>query len=157
MQPLLDKVKFVSSDAERLLAIEAQADAALVSDTLPLRANLSALENIAVVPQYRRNLSAENATQIAWVLLSLVKCTDCALKRDPDLTHEERFLTKLLRAVVLAPPAILVDRPGQLLPDTRYPEFLEATLALLEGQYDHCIILDYQWNAPLYSSHASGT
>ncbi len=138
-------------DAERRALVEAHPEAALVSEALPLRANLSVLENIAIVPQYRQDMDYEPAADLAWTLLARLKHTDCAFKRDPALTGEERFVAKLLRACVLRPPIILIDRPALLLPDTHYPPFLERTLQALEGDYETCWIVDYAWNAPLYA------
>jgi ABC-type polar amino acid transport system ATPase subunit len=141
----------VGADAERRSLIETRPESAVVTNDLPLRANLSVLENIAIVPQYRRNMRYEAAADQAWGLLSLLGQTDAAFKRDPDLNHEERFCAKLLRAVILSPPIILIDRPGQLLPDTHYPPFLDRTLAALEGRFEQCWIVDYSWNEPLYA------
>jgi ABC-type lipoprotein export system ATPase subunit len=119
-----------------------------VFETLPLRANLSVLENITVVLQYRTNSYIGEANDIAWRLLGLLNRKDCAEKRDPDLDYEERFVAKLLRAVVLQAPLILIDRPAQLLPDTNYPFFLNATLLALEGKFEQCWILDYAGTSP---------
>jgi ABC-type polar amino acid transport system ATPase subunit len=126
-------------------------EAAVVSESLPLRANLSVLENIAIVPQYRQNTPFAQAADLAWNLLATTGNTDCAPKRDPDLTGEERFIAKLLRALILTPPIILIDRPAQMLPDTHYPPFLETVLDRLEGHYEQCWIADYAWNEPLYA------
>ena len=60
----------------------------------------------------------------------------------------------MLRAIVLSPPIILIDRPAQLLPDTNYPFFLNTLLLALEGRFEQCLILDYAWNAPLYTSRS---
>lgn len=116
-----------------------------------MRANLSVLENIAIVPQYRHNMAYDEAADQAWSLLAAVDKTDCAFKRDPDLSHEQRFVAKLLRAVIRSPTIILIDRPALLLPDTHYPPFLDATLALLEDRMNQCWIVDYAWNEPLYA------
>lgn len=137
--------------AARQALLDEHPDAALVSDGLPLRANLSVLENICIVPQYRQNLDYVAAADQAWALLALLDRTGCAFKRDPDLDCEERFIAKLLRAVILSPHIILIDRPALLLPDSDYPPFLEATLQSLEGRFSQCWILDYQWNEPLYA------
>lgn len=142
---------WLNDAAEREAAIRALPEATLVSVELPLRANLSVLENIAIVPQYRQNLSYERAAEQAWALLARLNQTDCALKRDPSLNCVERFVAKLLRAVILQPPIILIDRPALLLPDVHYPSFLATTLQALEGVYEDCRILDYTWNAPLYA------
>jgi ABC-type lipoprotein export system ATPase subunit len=144
-------LKWVAGAAERHALIEANPHSALVSEGLPLRANLSVLENIAIVPQYRQNLRYDAAADQAWGLLALLGRTAAAFKRDPDLDYEERFIAKLLRAVILTPPIILIDRPAQMLPDTHYPPFLDATLATLDGRFEQCWIVDYPWNEPLYA------
>lgn len=148
------RVVMLAGNAERLALIEQYPRAAMVSEDLPLRANLSVQENITVVLQFRTNSYIGEANDIAWDLLKLVNSTDCAQRRDPELSTEERFIAKLLRAVVLTPPIILIDRPAQLLPDTNYPFFLNRTLLALAGKFEHCLILDYAWNAPLYNSRA---
>ena len=148
------KVILLASDAERRRLIEEHSQAILVSENLPLRANLSVLENLTVVLQFRTNTYIGEANDSAWKLLTQAGYTACAEQRDPDLTYEERFVAKLLRAIVLAPPLIMIDRPAQLLPDTNYPFFLNRLLLALEGRFEHCWILDYTWNAPLYNSRA---
>ena len=148
------RVVMLAGNAERLALIEQHPRAAMVSEDLPLRANLSVLENITMVLQFRTNTYIGEANDIAWNLLTLVNSTDCAQRRDPDLSTEERFIAKLLRAVVLTPPVILIDRPALLLPDTNYPFFLNRTLLALAGKFEQCLILDYIWNAPLYNSRA---
>lgn len=140
----------MADDAARRALIEAHPQAALVSETMPLRANLSVLENIAIVPQYRDDLPYAAAADLAWGLLARLGRTDCAFRRDPALDCVERFVAKLLRACIRRAPIILVDRPALLLPDIHYPPFLEATLEALEGEYETCWIVDYAWNAPLY-------
>jgi ABC-type lipoprotein export system ATPase subunit len=146
------RVVMLAGNAERQRLIESHPEAGLVSETQPLRANLSVLENITMVLQFRTNTYLGEANDIGWELLSLVGHTDCANKRDPDLDYEERFVAKLLRAVVIAPPMIMIDRPAQLLPDTDYPAFLQRTLTALDQRFAQCWILDYTWNAPLYRS-----
>ncbi len=148
------RVVLLAGDAERRQVIEEHPQAILVSESLPLRANLSVLENLTVVLQFRTNTYIGEANDTAWKLLTQAGYTACAEQRDPDLTYEERFVAKLLRAIVLTPPIILIDRPAQLLPDTHYPFFLNRLLLALEGRFEQCWILDYAWNAPLYNSRA---
>lgn len=153
-QAVRKRVVMLAGNVERERLIAQHPDAMLVSETQPLRANLSVLENITVVLQFRTNTYLGEASDKAWKLLDLVQRTGCAEKRDPDLDYEERFIAKLLRAVVLEPSLILIDRPAQLLPDSNYPYFLQRTLAALDAHYLQCWILDYAWNAPLYRSRA---
>jgi predicted ABC-type transport system involved in lysophospholipase L1 biosynthesis ATPase subunit len=141
---------WVAGDAERRAALAEHPLAALVSPELPLRANLSALENIALVPQYRRNLGWDAAATEAMGLLEQLDCAACAGKRDAGLTHEERFQVKLLRAVAGTPALVVIERPGYLLPDTHYPRFVDASLAAVQDRLGSCTIIDYVWNAPLY-------
>jgi predicted ABC-type transport system involved in lysophospholipase L1 biosynthesis ATPase subunit len=143
-------VTWVEDDAARQAAIAARPQAALVSAELPLRANLTALENIALVPQYRRDLRWADASVEAMALLEQLGCAGCAGKRDAGLTHEERFRVKLLRAVAGAPALVVIERPGYLLPDTHYPPLVEAALAALQDRFGEGMVIDYAWNAPLY-------
>jgi len=148
------RVVLLSGDTERRQLIEEHPQAVLVSESLPLRANLSVLENLTIVLQFRTNTYIGEANDTAWKLLTQAGYTECAEQRDPDLSYEERFVAKLLRAMVLTPPIIMIDRPAQLLPDTHYPFFLNRLLLALERHFEQCWILDYAWNAPLYSSRA---
>src|SRR5258708_9555666 len=148
------RVVMLAGDAERRRLIDERPEAILVSENLPLRANLSVLENITVVLQFRTNTYIGEANDTASKLLTQAGHAACAEQRDPDLTYEERFVAKLLRAMVLSPPIILIDRPAQLLPDTNYPFFLNKLLLALDGRFEPCWILDYAWNAPLYNSRA---
>ena len=143
-------MRWVADDGERRAFVAAHPESILVSPDMPLRANLSVLDNIALIPQYRANLHYDAAADQAWSLLLRAEKSGVAFKRDPDLSHEERFVAKLLRAAIAAPPVILVDRPGMLLPDLHYPPYLEALLATLADALNACWILDYRWNAPLY-------
>lgn len=140
----------MADDASRRAFISEHHDTILVSPDMPLRANLSVLDNIALIPQYLANLDYEAAADQAWTLLLLAGQEGAAVKRDPDLSHEERFVAKLLRAAIGNPPVILVDRPGMLLPDTHYPPYLFNLLEKLADSLNDCWILDYRWNEPLY-------
>lgn len=136
-------------------AATAKDEIARVSPDLPLRANLSMLDNIALIPQYRANQSYEKAADQAWTLLLAAGYQDSFAKRDPDLSHAERCVAKLLRAAIGQPPIILIDRPAMLLPDTNYPPFLFALLEKLAEHLNACWIVDYQWNQPLYPDLSS--
>ncbi len=141
----------MEDDAQRRKFLSDNGEVALVSPDMPLRANLSVLENIGVIPQFHQNLSYLDAADIAWNLLLAAGHTDMAYKRDPDLSHAERFVAKLLRAAVSAPSIILIDRPGMLLPDVHYPPFIDGLLGRLASHLNDCWIVDYRWNEPLYA------
>ncbi len=120
---------------------------------MPLRANLSVLDNIALIPQYRHNQDYASAAASAWQLLLCTGLEGCALKRDPQLTPMERCIALLLRSAIERPPIILIDRPALLLPDTFYPTYLGDQLQRLADYLNDCWILDYRWNEPLYPPH----
>lgn len=145
-----------SADQQRAFLDEHAAitrdDIALVSPDLPLRANLSVLDNIALIPQFRHNLKYDQAADMAWSLLESAGHQACHAKRDPALTHTERFVAKLLRATIAQPPIILIDRPAMLLPEVNYPPVLLALLKQLESRLNTCWIIDYQWNRVLYDA-----
>lgn len=146
----------MADDAARRVFIDARMAmpeyTAMIAADMPLRANLSVIENIAVVPQYHRNLGYADAIDEAWNLLLACGHTDAAYKRDPALSHAERFVAKLLRAVASHPAHLLIDRPALLLPDTHYPPYVEDMLNRLDDQLNDCWIVDYTWNAPLYNA-----
>lgn len=103
-----------------------------------------------MVPQFLHNLRYEDAANQAWSLLNLLGSTDSAFKREPDLSHAERFIAKLLRAVIFKPETILIDRPSLLLPDIFPPPFIERTIKALDGQLNQCLVIDYDWHKPLW-------
>ena len=74
MAMLATGVEFIwaANDEERLQAITDHRDAGLVSATLPLRANLTVLENIAIVPEFRDGMNSRIALDRAWSLLERV-------------------------------------------------------------------------------------
>jgi len=121
-----------------------------VSPELPLRVNLTALENIALIKQYHLNLSWKQASVDAQQLLDQCGHGDVAMKRDEDLTPTQRFAVKMARAMMLARPLLVIDRPAELLADTPYPKLLATMLGSLANKLPDHQILDYDWNKPLY-------
>ena len=140
----------MAGTTQRVAFLAAHADAALVSAEMPLRANLSVLDNIALIPEYRDNVPYDAAADATWQLLLMAGIEDCAFKRDPDLDSAQRFAAKLLRAAIARPPIIMIDRPGLLLPDQHHPSHVAALLARLGEHLNTCWIVDYAWNRPLY-------
>ena len=124
-------------------------DVARVALNLPLRANLSALDNIALIPLYQRHYGAVEANLQAHTLLAQLGHADIAPLRDPDMTPAQRFVTQLARALMLKRPRLVIDRPGAMLYDVPYPLFIRqlAAQADLSGTWE---IYDFSWNQVLY-------
>jgi ABC-type sugar transport system ATPase subunit len=125
-------------------------DVACVSLDLPLRANLSALDNIALIPLYQRHLGAAESARQAQAMLDQLGYADIALLRDPDMAPAQRFVTKLARACMLKRPRLVIDRPGAMLYDVPYPAFIEqlAARAAMSSTWE---IFDFNWNQALYN------
>jgi ABC-type polar amino acid transport system ATPase subunit len=122
---------------------------ARVALDLPLRANLSALDNIALIPLYQRHYGALEAGQQAQALLAQLGHADIAALRDPDMTPAQRFVTQLARALMLKRPRLVIDRPGAMLYDVPYPRFIRQ-LAAQSGLAGTWEIYDFSWNQALY-------
>ncbi|MEW6133518.1 MAG: hypothetical protein AB1591_10215 [Pseudomonadota bacterium] len=125
---------------------------ALVSPDLPLRANLSARENIALIPLYQKHFDANEASRQAQGLLAQLGFAAIGDKRDPDMNASERFVAKLARALILRRPRLLIERPGAMLYDIPYPAFLRQLAARYDGAPAAWEVFDYDWNRPLYGS-----
>ena len=126
-------------------------DVARVSHELPLRANLSALDNIALIPIYQGHFNVVESNRQAQQLLEQLGHADIATLRDPDMTPAQRFVTKLARALILKRPRLVVDRPGAMLYDVPYPAFIRqlAMRAEMAGTWE---IFDFSWNQALYQA-----
>ena len=123
---------------------------ARVALDLPLRANLSALDNIALIPLYQRHYGADESTQQAQAMLEQLRHADIAMLRDPDMTPAQRFATKLARALILKRSRLIIDRPGAMLYDVPYPGFIRQ-LAAQTGMTGIWEIYDFSWNQVLYN------
>jgi len=124
-------------------------DVARVSHELPLRANLSALDNIALIPIYQGHFNVAESNRQAQQLLEQLGHADIAALRDPDMTPAQRFIAKLARALILKRPRLVIDRPGAMLYDVPYPAFIRqlAAQAEMTGSWE---IFDFRWNQALY-------
>lgn len=122
---------------------------ARVSLDFPLRANLSAMDNIALIPLYQRHFSAPESGRQARALLEQLDFLSIASLRDPDMSPAQRFVTQLARALILQRPRLVIDRPGAMLYDVAYPAFI-AQLAQRVTSSGVWEIFDYDWNCVLY-------
>lgn len=123
---------------------------AQVSPDLPLRANLSARENIALIPLYQRHYGAAEASRQSLSLLDRLGFAAIGDKRDPDMTPSERFVAKLARALILKRPRLVIERPGAMLYDIPYPAFLRELASRVEESPAEWEVFDFDWNRPLY-------
>ncbi len=124
-------------------------DVARVALDLPLRANLSALDNVALIPLYQRHFDATESARQAQAMLDALGHADIAPLRDPDMTPAQRFVTQLARALMLKRPRLVIDRPGAMLYDVPYPDFIHR-LAAQPGVTGTWEIYDFSWNQALY-------
>jgi ABC-type lipoprotein export system ATPase subunit len=124
--------------------------AALVSPDLPLRANLSARENIALIPLYQKHFDAAEASRQAQALLDQLGFASIGDKRDPDMNPSERFVAKLGRALILKRAQLVIERPGAMLYDIHYPAFLRELASRFDGMPATWEVFDFDWNRPLY-------
>ena len=125
-----------------------------MSPALPLRVNLTCLENIALIDQLHQHASWANASTRAQQLLTCMGYPDIAMKRDEDLNYSQRFAVKMARAIMLKRRLIVIDRPALLLPDVFYPQILRTTLACLLHEAREYVIIDYSWHTPLYETQS---
>jgi predicted ABC-type transport system involved in lysophospholipase L1 biosynthesis ATPase subunit len=124
---------------------------ALVSPELPLRVNLSAQENVALVPLYLKDLTTPQAAREAADLLGQLGYANLSPKREADMSPAERFITQLARALMLKRSRLIIDRPGAMLYDVHYPEFIRLLRSRVPGEQTW-EIFDFAWNRPLYES-----
>jgi ABC-type lipoprotein export system ATPase subunit len=124
--------------------------AARVSLELPLRANLSARENVALIPLYQKHFDALESSRQAQHLLEELGFAEIADKRDPDMNAAERFVTKLARALILKRPRLVIECPGAMLYDIPYPAFMRQLAARFDGSPAKWEVFDFEWNRPLY-------
>jgi len=123
---------------------------ARVSAGLPLRANLSALDNVALIPLYSRSTGAARAAAEAHRLFDALGHATTEPLRDPDMDTGQRFATKLARALALQRARVVIDTPAAQLPDLHYPDFIRALAARVDGPPWH--IYDYVWNEALWQA-----
>lgn len=82
--------------------------------------------------------------------LGRLDIAEIAHRRNPALTHEERFCVMLLRAAMVQEAMILIDRPFLIVPHLKDVQFLTATLKKIDDLYLSCHIYDYKWTKEKY-------
>ena len=121
-----------------------------VSVNIPLLSNLDVWVNIALIRQYHQDMHQEEARQLVLQYLRRYGMESIAFKRNPALTHEERFCVMLLRAVMVADAVVVIDRPFQILSDHQDARYIHDALKKVDDSYQESHIFDYTWNAHRY-------
>ena len=70
--------------------------------------------------------------------------------RQNQPTPAQRFVTKLARALILKRTRLVIDRPGAMLYDVPYPQFIRQ-LSAQAGVTGTWEIYDFSWNQVLYN------
>jgi ABC-type nitrate/sulfonate/bicarbonate transport system ATPase subunit len=117
----------------------------MVSEDVPLISNLDVWINIALIRQYHQNLASEAAHEEVMGYLRRYQLEEIAAKRNPALTHEQRFRVMLLRAAMVSQAVIVIDRPFMLLPALQDSRFIDESLHIIEDLYESSHVFDYLW------------
>ena len=145
------RVTFFPDRAALADAVAGLADAscARVSPGLPLRVNLNAVQNIALIQLYRKQADSQAAEASALQLLQQLGAGAAGAKREADMSMRERFIVLLARALMLRRARLVIDQPGALLYDEPYPALIRE-LRRHAGGDKEWEIYDYAWNRVLY-------
>ena len=122
----------------------------VVSLDLPLISNLDAWANIALIRQYHENLPRAKAEAVALGCLGRYGMEAVAYKRNPALSHEERFCVMLLRAAAMRNATVVIDRPFLIIPHLKEARWVCEALDIASDLYDRCYVFDYVWNKERY-------
>ncbi|MBU1150814.1 MAG: hypothetical protein KJ800_07700 [Proteobacteria bacterium] len=122
----------------------------LVSLAAPLISNLWVCDNIALIPQYHRNMPRREARALTLDLLGRFGLAAIAEKRNPALTAEERFCGMLLRAAMVREAVVVLDRPFSILTHLQDGSFLWEALRKVDDLIAEVDIFDYSWQKERY-------
>jgi ABC-type lipoprotein export system ATPase subunit len=122
----------------------------LVSADVPLISNLSAWNNIALIPQYHQNMPAQEAKALTKSHLRRFSLEPIVERRNPALTMEERFCVMLLRAAMVRDAVVVLDRPFVILHDHRDGRFLMDALRKVDDLIAETHIFDYSLDKERY-------
>jgi ABC-type nitrate/sulfonate/bicarbonate transport system ATPase subunit len=135
----------------------------LVALNVPLISNLDVWRNIALIYQHNRQhnrqpkpqhdpphnqqqqwpASQKQAQAFVMECLQRYGLEKIADKRNPQLSEEERFCVKVLRAAMVNQAVIVIDRPFTMLHYLKDTNFIYETLDKIEDLFTRCDILDY--------------
>jgi ABC-type lipoprotein export system ATPase subunit len=122
----------------------------LISLDIPLISNLDVWSNIALIKLYKENLPRHEAELLVLNHLKRYGLENIAYKRSADLTGEQRFCVMLLRAAMVNEAIIVIDRPFNILQNSKDSSFMENALETIDDLFKQCHILEYSWNKDRY-------
>jgi len=122
----------------------------LVSEGVPLISNLNVWSNIALIPQYHRNMPWREAKGLAEEWLDRLGMKSISGKRNTSLTEEERFCAMVLRAAMVADAVLVLDRPFYIVSNLRNADFIMETLRKIDDLIAEAYIFDYIWENDRY-------
>jgi len=92
----------------------------------------------------------QGAERLSLEYLGRLGIAEIVHKRNPALTHEERFCVMLLRAAMVHEAMILIDRPFLIVPHLKDVQFITDALKKIDDLYISCHIYDYKWMKDKY-------
>jgi ABC-type sugar transport system ATPase subunit len=122
----------------------------LVSEVTPLISNLDVWANIALIPQYHRNMPWREAEAYVADILGRLDMLSIAYKRNSSITNEERFCAMVLRAAMVKDSILVLDRPFKILSNLKDSGFMMDTLQKVDDLVAETHIFDYTWEKDRY-------
>lgn len=122
----------------------------MVSIDIPLISNLTVLQNIALIKEYHSRISRKQVENHVLAYLEKMNLPHIADKRNPALTHEERFCALVLRAVMVEENIVVIDRPFSIMPNFKDSRYITNTLRTVNDLLHKCHIFDYIWHQDRY-------
>lgn len=122
----------------------------LISLDIPLISNLDVWSNIALIKLYNENLPKHKAEILVLNHLKRYGLENIAHNRSADLTGEQKFCVMLLRAAMVNEAIIVIDRPFNILQNSKDSCFMENALETIDDLFKQCYILEYIWNKNRY-------
>lgn len=106
--------------------------------------------NIALIKKYHENMLPRQAEKLALQALQRLGIEKIADRRNPVLTHEERFCAMLLRAAMVKDAMIVIDQPFKIIPHLPDIQFVINAMKKIDDLYLSCHIYDYRWMKEKY-------
>lgn len=121
-----------------------------VSLETPLLSNLSVLDNVALVKEYRSSLHDTSSKDEALRLLTRLHIPHLATKRNNDLSDVERFWVMMCRAAMVSSSCVVIDRPLSFVQSHQHLDFIQDALSILDEFFDEIVLIGLEWNEQRY-------